>query len=632
MAMNWTELLAQAKNNPEIRALLSKMAGKAEPVLDKAGVQAATEGVEQGIKNTRAENLSKALPPAPMKSAGESAEVFNQGQNFDLVGGPRTEQNFRLVGEPHGTNYPVASSIPEVNLPVQRSASGVPAALEANEPPVMDAAFKDVSETIPTGMSGKAKLGIGAGLGGAALLGLQGDTTETTPEEPQRQEASEVVKETPKAIAPPKPKTDNNDEEETDESEVTPSQKTQTQARTPQGETEAPQKQEPTPSYLNFEKRGNEDTELNKLLDAQREEVRNQKVLESIALIGGGLAGVKPDRQIYKDAIEASGLPIEQYKIKQANEPNNPNSGISQGMRDYMKKLGVNVSENATAAQIQSVLPMVYKDIEAKQAQASHSADLKNRLDVAQKMKETQMEQTKALNSQRKQDKADVTTQKREDKLQKEDVDRLDKFNKAITAEVASSRSAFGQAARNHQSIENAQALVNGELDPNDLDTRQVYELTKTLDRVLSQSGGSVAGTEHLTPDTARSRLSKVLEFMSNKRQGAQAGSFIHAFSDTLNREQQIAKNQMYRTQKALMGNTRDLQKRHPQEMQDILSQHGLPHDMFDQEVPPAIPKGNPLTSTDPRDQAAIKKIVENNPGISIQDAAKALNDFKKNR
>ncbi len=648
--MNWSELLAQAKNNPELKALLSRMAGNVEPVLDKAGVQAATEGIEQNIKNVRAENLSKVLPPAPIKSADESANIFNQGQNFDLVGEPRTEQNFRLVGEPHGTNYPInPSSVEslasrESTLPVVRNESGVPATLQANEP-----AMRDVTPPAPPsepppslslsaapegdGLSTGAKVGLGSIAGGAALLGLQGDTSNPTSEEPQRKEASsEVIEEKHKAIAPSKEKTDENDEEDTDESDVTPSQKTQPEAKKPEAETSAPQKEEPakqvTPSnFLNFDSQSNGQNELNKLLDQQKEEVRNQRMAEAGARIGGAFAGVKPDLEMYNQAIKDAGLPIQQYQLKQQNEENDPNSGLSRGMRDYMQKLGYPVSPNSSAAHIKSVLPFIFKDVEAKQTQAAHAADLKNRLDVAQKMKETQLEQNKSLLEQRKMDKKEAADQKREDSLQKEDVNRLDKFNKSITAEVASSRSAFGQAARNHQSIENAQALLNGSLDPNDLDTRQVYELTKTLDRILSQAGGSVAGTEHLTPDTARSRLSKLMEFISNKRQGAQAGSFVKTFSETLDREQEIAKQQMFRTQKALMGNTRDLQKRHPQEMQDILTQHGLPADMFDKDIPETQKRFS--IGSDPKDQAAIKTIMKNNPGISIQDAAKALNNYK---
>lgn len=627
MRMNLSELIRAAESNPELKAALRKITGSPE---DLAALSEVT-----GRKIT--------TPGSEFRNVMKNTDIpINQEELF----------NPSIVRKPKVNPLP-PSIIEESALPITRNEAGIPSTLQSNEtlPEISvpsEPTMRDVTPPAPPneppvippqlssavnesgGISKAAKLGLGAAASGAALLGLQGDTENHQTETPERTPASEeTISEQPKAVAPAKEKTDMNDEEETDSTDVTPSQKTQPIAKEPITETSAPQKQESIPNFLNFEKRGADQNELNKLLQQQQDEIRNQKIQEASVRIGGAFAHVTPDTEMYKEGIKLAGLPVEQYKLKQANEANDPNSGLSQGMRDYMQKLGYPVSPNSSAAHIQSVLPFIFKDVEAKQQQAAHAADLKNRLDVAQKMKETQLEQSKILNSQRKQDKQEALADKKQEKLSKEDTDRLDKLNKNITAETASSRSAFGQAARNHQSVENAKALLDGSLDPNELDTRQVYELTKTLDRVLSQAGGSVAGTEHLTPDTARSRLSKLIEFVTNKRQGAQAGSFIKTFSDTLDREQDLAKKQMFRTQKSLLGNTRDLQKRHPQEFSDILTQHGLPSDIFEQKIEEE-PKRNNL-SNDPRDTTALKRIMQNNPGMSIQDAAKALSDYKKN-
>ena len=68
----------------------------------------------------------------------------------------------------------------------------------------------------------------------------------------------------------------------------------------------------------------------------------------------------------------------------------------------------------------------------------------------------------------------------------------LSKWNNDLIAEKASGRSAYGMAARTAQAIENAEALLSGEVDPNNLDSRQVYELSKVLDRILSQGNPSI--------------------------------------------------------------------------------------------------------------------------------------------
>ena len=60
--------------------------------------------------------------------------------------------------------------------------------------------------------------------------------------------------------------------------------------------------------------------------------------------------------------------------------------------------------------------------------------------------------------------------------------------------------------------------------DFNDLDNRQVVEVARVLDRVLSGGQATISGSEHLTPDSARQWIAKKWEFITSKRQGAGAG------------------------------------------------------------------------------------------------------------
>lgn len=161
-------------------------------------------------------------------------------------------------------------------------------------------------------------------------------------------------------------------------------------------------------------------------------------------------------------------------------------------------------------------------------------------------------------------------------RLDKQDTDRFDRMGKTITSEVASGRSTLGTAAKVKQSIENAEALIQGALDPNELDARQVYELAKVLDRVLSQGGTTVAGAEHLDIDTARKRLGKQIEFFTNKRQGAGAGDFVKNIAHTLEREKRLAQNQIRGAQKKLLASYGDLEKKNPEKWAAIMKEHGL--------------------------------------------------------
>jgi len=205
-------------------------------------------------------------------------------------------------------------------------------------------------------------------------------------------------------------------------------------------------------------------------------------------------------------------------------------------------------------------------------------------------MRQAILQNTQATQDARAEDKADQKT-----------TDRFDRLNKSLTEDIANGRSAFGLAAKAKQSVENAQALLNGTLDPNDLDNRQVYELSKVLDRILSQGAATVAGTEHLTPDTARSWLAKKMEQVTNQRQGAQAGDFVNSISHTLDREKAQANKQIKDAQQKLMSTSGDLADKDPEKWNAMLHAHGL--DSFD-DAPPAGPQGKPgqlVNAKDPK-------------------------------
>jgi hypothetical protein len=161
-------------------------------------------------------------------------------------------------------------------------------------------------------------------------------------------------------------------------------------------------------------------------------------------------------------------------------------------------------------------------------------------------------------------------------KADKETTDRFDRLNSKLNADLASGRTVFGTAARTKQSVENAEALLNGEVDPNNLDSRQVYELSKVLDRILSQGSPSISGTEHLSPDTARQWLAKKLEYVTNERQGAQAGNFVKSISHTLEREKAIANKQIKDAQKRLVSSYGDLASKDQDKWNEIMEAHGL--------------------------------------------------------
>lgn len=304
----------------------------------------------------------------------------------------------------------------------------------------------------------------------------------------------------------------------------------------------------------------------------ERAHMQDAQTLNQLAAAGNTIGHAI---SLDKRPLDNSGFE-QNIKVAQQNMPNiaemqqvaesDPNSGMSRGLRDYAQKFGVAVPSTATAAQIKQVLPFLFKDFEAKQAQQSRQQDM------ALKYKELGLKRDE-VNANK-----DVS---RNDKQSKQDIDRFTHLNEKLTGDIASSRTTFGVAARNYQAVENAKALINGTADPNQLDNRQVFEMTRVLDRVLSQGNPTQFGAEHLNPDTARARLAKMMEFVTNQRVGSGAGDFVNNISHTMDREGQQALSQMQRTQAQLLSTNKDLAQKYPEKFGDMLEAHGLPRDIL---------------------------------------------------
>jgi hypothetical protein len=530
--LNLSELISLGESNPEIKAALRKITNPQE-----------VEALRSSVSDT--------LNAKSAKNASDFSKVMKDTDipvNQDELFNPDVVRNPKVNG--------LSPAIPrEPNLPITRDAAGVPSTLQANPSQIspinsaINNTMRDVTPPAPPteppalppgavaaepagGMSDSAKLGLGATAATAGLLSLQGDTdnhpSDVAP--PARQVAGEAA---PKAVAPQKDKTaaDKTDEEDADESDTTPSQKTQSAAAEPDTETKAPQKQESSP--LNFEARGNGENELSKLLTQQRQDVLGQQLMQGANIMGAGLAKVTPNNDVYEQGIKLAGLPIEQYKERQANEANDPNSGISQGMRDYMKtKLGVNVSDNATAAQMGQVVPMVFKDIEAKQLQASHAADLKNRLDVQQSMKEAQIESARQNKQAAMANAAAIREQSRQDKL----THNSDQAVKDTTTMLETARGSkdIQNAKEAIRNVDNAKSLMAEYPDLNKMPQAQAALTVKEIGKI-AQGGVSSEGDFHqLMPSSVASRIMNGVAQLGDHPTGAQLGAFLKLYEPYL--------------------------------------------------------------------------------------------------
>lgn len=315
------------------------------------------------------------------------------------------------------------------------------------------------------------------------------------------------------------------------------------------------------------------DTDEQKFLDAQANakagRLANQ-LGRAGEIIGAGISRTKPVAQeIFNEQIKSAGQPVEdiqnlqkfqgqklvqdeaKIKLKVSQNESDPNSDISKTSRSlYEKAMKRKLPESTSAADI-------------KAAGFDSVINAMTKAEELKLIREQKLEQQK--------EKAELAS---DDKANK----RFDQMNKLITADVASGRSAFGIAAKNLQSIQNAKQLLTGR-DPNSLDPREVYETARILDRVLSQGSPTVRGSEKLTPETASSWMAKVMERATNERQGAGQGSFVRQFSKTFDREEDNANKQIASTQKKLLGSYDDLRQKYPERWNTIMMSSGIPTD-----------------------------------------------------
>ena len=289
------------------------------------------------------------------------------------------------------------------------------------------------------------------------------------------------------------------------------------------------------------------------------------------AMAGARTPGVNPAQAlaVIKDQGRNQNLPIEQLEQRIQLQGEDPNSAVSTVMRNYLKNKGFQVPNDASSNDMLKVAPFLAKD-----KQLAFELQKFN-LQQAQKVNEDQLNRENALKV------AGINSHRLDalinNKTELQDNTRMEKLGHDLTEEFANGRGAFGIAAKNKQSIDNVEALLgNGNIDLNTLDNRQVYETAKVLDRVLSQSGATVEGSKNLTPQTAQAHMAKAMEYITNRRQGANAGDFLKNMQSTFQREKQQATKQLNAAKIKRLAPDQDLFQKYPDRMSNILAANGF--------------------------------------------------------
>lgn len=273
----------------------------------------------------------------------------------------------------------------------------------------------------------------------------------------------------------------------------------------------------------------------------------------------------------YKAALAQAGQPVSDLMMKreaadqkikheqfmqdiaQQKSMSDPNSSISATYRQFAKALGNPVSDNVSATDLKQLTPLIER-ISATRENAAMRREIaeQNRLTKEAAGKEKSAEKKSASS-----------------------VKRFDDLGKKLVSETSSSRSAFGRAANTIRGAEAIEQLTHN-MNPNDIDSRQITEIARSLDGMLAQGQATVSGMEHLIPRTFLGNAAKIQEFITNIPTGTKQGDFVKRMMETVAREKELARDQIKRTQHKILSSYEDLEKEDPEKYDSMLKAHGI--------------------------------------------------------
>ncbi len=340
----------------------------------------------------------------------------------------------------------------------------------------------------------------------------------------------------------------------------------------------------------------------NELADAQRERDKNialQNMEKGSALIGAGLSGTNPDRLLKLADEQNTNMPVQKYQEQMQNQQFDPDSKMSQAVREYLGAKGFKVPEGSSAADLFKIAPFLQKDaaLEASIKKTIMGLGVKQSEGDKNRAEKQEIEARKALlygnRTNAMKEKGERSLSDKQDK----DVDNdFTKLEKRLTAETGSSRSAFGKSANVIRSAEAAEALID-QVPNGDLDNRQIKELARSVDSMLSNGAATITGSGGLIPSTASGDAAKIEEYISGLPKGAGQQAFVKRLQDTIRREKQIAGKQINGTQNKVLSAYSHLKKKAPERYDDMMKAYGIQPMIPDKGQKPASVQEHPQDS-----------------------------------
>lgn len=221
-------------------------------------------------------------------------------------------------------------------------------------------------------------------------------------------------------------------------------------SRAPASIPAAPKEAEiPSLNELNF---GKNDLASQQGLQQAIQDRNDRQMIANIAAaantFSGGLAKTGPvDNTAFDKLSKQAEQSVTDYEKKVEFQKQDPNSAYSKGLRDYFKtKLGMEVRGDASAAELEKIMPFAVREFEAKEERAAR----KEQRDLDRK----QRAEDKAEDRKLRETLAGISAGKKEDAAKGKAKDKLDTNTRLIRKEIFSGPS--GKAYTNYQNADRA--------------------------------------------------------------------------------------------------------------------------------------------------------------------------------
>lgn len=250
-----------------------------------------------------------------------------------------------------------------------------------------------------------------------------------------------------------------------------------------------------------------------------------------------------------------------------------PGTSVSQNLASSIltktKKLGMNLDpeqlNKMSANQLKLAFPWAQEDyklaVEGEEKKAERAS--REKISAEDNASKKELQKTMA-----------------EEKATAKDEKIVGDYEKRMKDDLDPDKARAGNLAKNQAQVYQADRLKqlytesNG--DVRNLDSRQMEELAIGLQKLLSSGQSSVTQVQALVPHTIRGNAAKLKEWLVNDPQGTNQIAFVQRMAETIERERNLAQDQVKSAQKKRLSAYSEFKKKNPERYDMILRAYGL--------------------------------------------------------